>query len=338
MNWFPFLHRDPPRPDEPAIAPGVLDAAIDRLVSLTNPRLALLDRYRERLAPAAEVACAYAHALALSLPAVVDANPARWASSDVLRAFFVSGDDLVQVYGGSVELRRLFRNDPSLDCAHVMLTMRHAQQKVLGMALDGDTVQRDVPQTTLSFSRHRISICAGSEAQLHDAVAWKVIDHLGVRALSRLAEFEDRRHELEIDRALLKARLRMHERQGAGLQGGDLANGDLAHLEAELTANAKELSAVGGGTTGLECVIDVLSEVLAEPSAFVRCTNRRVKLSQLNVLLEASDVQPHLDVEFAEVHLDADPPTMIAMMPTRFPRDALPLQMPSIAKKGLDLL
>ena len=338
MNWLPFLHSEEPRADPQSISQAQVDAAIDRLVRMTNPRLALLDRYRERLAPAVEVACRYARAIAASLPSGLDARPDRWVSCNSLRAFFVSGDDITQVYGSSADLRRLFRNDLAIDNAHAMLAMRFTEQQVFGMALEGDTVRRDVAQTTVSFSRHRIRVCAGSESKLRDAVAGQVIDHLALRTLARLTRLKDRRHELEIDRALLKARLRMHERRGAGLDGKEVKNGDLARLEAALDSNAEELSAVGGGAAGLERAIDVLREVLGAPSEFVRCTMRRVKLSPVNVVLHDPGAEPHLEIEFMEVYIDADPPTTVAMMPTRFPRDALPLQMSSMAERGGKLL
>jgi hypothetical protein len=65
---------------------------------------------------------------------------------------------------------------------------------------------------------------------------------------------------------------------------------------------------------------------------------RRVKLSPVNVVLHAQSAEPHHEIGFVEVHLDADPPITLAMMPTRFPREALPPQMPSLAEKGSKLL
>lgn len=338
MNWFPFFrHQEPKGAAVLALQPQV-DAAIDRLLTLTDPRVALLDRYRERLAAAAEVACRYAQSIAASLPAELDANPARWGSCDSLHAFFMGPDEIAQVYGSSNDLRRLFRSDSTCEAAHTVLAMRLVEQKVLGMALEGDALRREVAQTTLSFSCHRVVLCTASEARLRDAVVWRVIDHLALRALARLTRMKDRRSELKVERALLMARLRIHERRGAGLDGKQAANGDLVQLERELRSNEQAISAVGGGTAGLDRTIDTLREVLGAPTESVRCTYRRLKLSPVNVVLDTPGVEPQREIGFVEVYHDAEPPVTVAMMPTRFSRSALPPQVPSLAGRGMSLL
>lgn len=333
INLFDLFRADATRG-----ATDFVDAAIDRLVRMTNPRLRLLDRYRERLRPAAELACAHANGVAQALPAPLDADPARWASSDALRAFFVGRGEIVEVYGGSQELRRLFRREPLIDHAYAILAMYAVEQRVFGVAVEDGELRRDVAQTTLSFARHRVRLCAGSEAGLREAIAWQVIDQLALRTLARLTTLEDRRHELEIDRALLAARLRMLRRECAGFDDCALARGAAARLEAELEHNARELAESGGGTMALERALDVLRATLAEPEVTIRCAIRRELLSPMNVRLTQPGDEPHLAFEFVEARLAGEPATTLAIMPTRYPRQAMPSNAPSMAQKGGMLL
>ena len=338
VNLFALFRHDDAGGDASRGMNDFVDGALERVVRMTNPRLRLLERWRERLRPAAEIARAYAHGVARGLPAALDADPTRWAGNDSLRAFFVQRDEVAEVYGASQELRRLFRREPLIDEAWAILAMQVSEQKVLGMALDGDTVQRDVVQTTLSFSRHRVRVCAGSEDGLREAVAWQVIDQLALRTLSRLTRLEDWRHELEIDRALLEARLRMLRREGAGMDGNQPDATALARLEAKLDANARELDQAGGGTQALERALEVLRDTLATPAVLVRCAPRREILSTVNVRLAPPVDGPHLAIEFVETYLDGDPPVTIAVMPTRFPRLAMPASRPGMAQRGRALL
>jgi len=338
INLFSLFRHDDAGGDASRGMNDFVGAALERVVRMTNPRLRLLDRWRERLAPATEIASAYAHGLAHGLPSAIDADPAQWAGSDALRAFFVGRDEIAGVYGASQELRRLLRREPLIDEAWAMLAMQVSEQKRLGMALEGDAVRHDVVQSTLSFSQHRVRVCAGSEAGLREAVAWQVIDQLALRALSRLTRLEDLRHELEIDRALLEARLRMLQREGAGLDGRQPDAAALARLEARLDANAHELDAAGGGTQALERALEVLRDTLATPAVLVRCAPRREILSTMNVRLTQPVDGPHLAVEFVEAYLDGEPPVTLAVMPTRFPRHAMPALQHGMAQRGRALL
>ena len=72
-----------------------------------------------------------------------------------MNAFFATAHDVPACLGRSVELRRFFDNDPAPE-AYALLGMKKEERSVLGMELQGDAVQREVAQTQVSFSGHRI--------------------------------------------------------------------------------------------------------------------------------------------------------------------------------------
>jgi hypothetical protein len=95
---------------------------------------------------------------------------ATWSRDPALRAFFRCPDGYSAALGRSDNLRTLFDKFPELDEACLILGMAFNEQRVFGMALHGDMVQRDVVQTSVSFSDHRAQICGRDESRLRRVV------------------------------------------------------------------------------------------------------------------------------------------------------------------------
>lgn len=84
--------------------------------------------------------------------------------------------------------------------------MAFKEQRVFGMALHGEMVQRDVAQTSISFSDHRTRMCGHDEARLRRIVGVEVFEYLLAHALAQIGEERDERRELQETRALIRAR------------------------------------------------------------------------------------------------------------------------------------
>ena len=61
--------------------------AIDKAVTLTNPRLKLVRSYQERLAPAVEISVRYIREIVLDVPPPIQISAGLWSSEPELRAF-----------------------------------------------------------------------------------------------------------------------------------------------------------------------------------------------------------------------------------------------------------
>ena len=299
-----------------------VDEAIERVVQVANPKLRFARRYRARLAPAVAAALDYVGKLVAALPGAREASAAAWAADPYIHAFFARPDDLAQAFSRAGDLRAHFERHPGAAEAHAVLGMEMTERRALGMALEGEAVRSEVAQTTVSFADHRVRICGESEPALRRELERRLLDQLALEALGRAASDDARRTELEQERALLRTRVKLLERQGAGMRaalaGDALAESELARLQAGLDENSKALDALGVGPQALDAELERLRAILADPSQTLYVSRKSLRLDRLNVVAEAGAA---LDFEVARV--PGDPPLTRAFALVRIPRSAL---------------
>ncbi|SBT10741.1 conserved hypothetical protein [Candidatus Propionivibrio aalborgensis] len=325
LDWF---KNRPGQFDPDRVSDEMIQGAVEKAIALTNPRLKLLPDCYKRLTPAVETTIEFLCAQVAALPAAHPLSAKAWSSDPALRAFFVAPTDIQSVLGRSENLRTLFDKFPELDEALVILGMAINKQRVFGMALHGDMVQRDVAQTSVSFSDHRARLCGRDEARLRRIVGVEVFEHLVAQALSEIGEERVERQELQASRSLIRTRLRLLQKHGPGLGsmfGADpAAPGEQTQLEASLLENERQLHAIGGGESVLEAELECLKEVLGKPESYLRFEPTRLRLSPMNVMLEETSTATAADVEFVIVELSGATPQRRAITLERVARTELP--------------
>jgi hypothetical protein len=339
LDWFKNrpAHFDPDRRSS-ATRPPQFDSArrsnemtlraIDKAVTLTNPRLKLVRSYQERLAPGVETSVRYLRQLVLSLPPALQLSATRWSADPLLRCFFVSAADIPSAIARSRNLRTLFDKYPLLDEACCILAMTYNEQQVLGVSLRGDVVQRDVAQTVVGFSDHQARICGQNDAEVRRLLGTQSYEYLVAQALSAIGDDRSERRELEDNHALIRARLRLLQQQGPGLGtvfgSAPASSGEQLKLEAELLENERELEAIGSPQLVLDNELESLREVLENPERYVRFEQRRLRLSTMNVVIDETSTDVASDVVFSLAQLTGVPQTRKAFVLARFARAELP--------------
>lgn len=318
--------------DDGAVA-LVKDAAVlelvEHIVDTTNPKLRFVWHYQQRLAPVVASAMAYLVELLDAVPPARLASAAGWAADPYLRAFFATPDDLRRAFSGSDDLRAWFDQHPLAEEVHAVLGMEMTERNILGMALENGTVRQDVAQRTVSFGDYRVRICGGSEEDLRREIETRIVHDLALLGLARAASDQARRLSMERERALLKTRLTLLERQGRGMcavvggNGGCVDPGELARLTDQLEENARNLAQLGLGAHALEGELGRVVEALAEARQELRVSRRRLRLDRMNLVRGESDPDPGLPFEFQIVHIAASPPQDRAFVLVRFPRAEL---------------
>jgi hypothetical protein len=306
---------------------AAVDAAVERIVQVVNPRLKLVRRYRARLAPAVERSLDYVNQLVAAIPPIRAASVAAWSADPYLCAFFGSAKDLARAFSRSADVRAYFERNAAATEVCAVLGMEMTERRVLGMGLAGDAVRGDVEQTTLSFSDHGLRVCAGTEEELRAELARRLMEQLAIEGLGRAANDQSRRQELAQERALLQARAKILERQGAGmgaLAGTAAAPAESAKIGAELERNAEELRQLAGGAQPLEQELERAREVLENPADYLHVSSRRLRLDRMNVV-QKSDSSDGAELELELARVPGNPPRTRAFALVRFPRaDLLP--------------
>lgn len=325
LDWF--INR-PDQFDPNRVSAETVNWAVEKALTLTNPQLKLLSDCHKRLAPAVETTIEFLRAQVSVLPAVHLLSARTWSTDPALRAFFVAPADIPALLGGSESLRALFDKFPELDEACLVLGMALKEQRGFGMALQGEMIQREVSQTSVSFSDHRARICGVDEAQLRRQIGIEVFEYLVGQALSEIGAERVERQELQSNRALIRARLRLLQQHGPGLGsmfGAEpAAQGEQARLDAELLENERQLQAIGGTESALEAELESLTTVLNNPQRYLNFEPRRLRLSTMNLVVDENSTERAADIDFAVVELSGSQLVHRAFILARVARAELP--------------
>jgi hypothetical protein len=323
LSWL--LRSDPADPQDRQR----IDDTVERIMQL-HPQLRLARHYQATLEPAVATALKYVGELVASVPAAREASAAAWGLDPYIHAYFAAPGDVAAVISRSSDLRAHFEQHADLAEAHAVLGMEMTERHILGVGLEGDTLRRDVPQTTVSFSDHQLRMCGRTDAELRTEIVQRLLDQLGLEGMARIAADKSRRDMLEQERALIKTRKQLLERQGAGIRavlGSDSAAefGELGRLEAQIEENERNLAGLGLREEALERALERVREVFAAPEQHIYLSTKRLRLDRMNVVLEANSTQDGDEFEFHIARIPTTPPRTRAFSLVRFARaDLLP--------------
>lgn len=333
FDWFKIRpsHFESEKPSD-----EMLLKAIDKAVMLTNPRLKLLRDYQERLAPAVRTTLTYLREKMLALPPAIRVSEASWSSEPVLRAFFANAADIPVALGHSYNLRTFLNKYQNLNEAYIILGMSYSERHIEGASLQGDVVQRDIFQKVIDFSVSRTRICGQTETEVRHLLGTQSFEYLVAQAMTEIGEIRSERQELEEDRNLIRARLRILQQQGPGLGSvfgsAPLVSGELMKLEAQLLENEHLMEEMGSSQSILETELECLCKVLEAPDRYIRFELTELRLNTLNVVLRQDSTDVGSDVVFTKAVLDGFPKVQRAFVLGILERSELPEARINFAK------
>jgi hypothetical protein len=302
---------------------------LERIVQLANPRLRFARNYKKRLTRSVRSAMEYATQLIGSAAPARDASKGSWQTDPCIRAFFATAEDLGAIFSRSPDVRTWFWQNPGAQELCAVLSMQLVERRVLGAGIEGGVLRHDVAQTTVSFTDHRVRICAASEAELRKDLERRVVDQLALTAIATAADDQLRRAALEQERALLRTRMRLLDAKGAGLSGlalrVDPEQGQLARIQMELAQNEANLRSLAAGFEGLEHQLEQLTRVLASPAEHFSVSARRIRVDNMNIMQPEGSTGPcaTLDLQIARVPVPDAPPEVRTFVLVHFPRAEL---------------
>jgi hypothetical protein len=312
-----------PRAKAPTVTPRIR-ALIERLLVL-SPSLKLAEGFRKRVTPALACSVDYVSGVVRSLPPAREASASNWLDDPYIHAFFAAPDEIARILSRSPELHAWFKSHPLAQETWAVLSMAMTERRVLGVEQVGDTVHADVAQTTLSFDDHQVRVCGETESDLREQIVQRVVEQIALEGLAQIGADESRRDALVEERALLKTRLQLLERQGAGTHRmlGDGDAGDASQfvrLEAEIEENERVLGELGLKTDALARELDVICDVLGHPAQYTHVEMKRVCLNPMNVVIDASAAPHGAEIVFPLARLPASPQGERAFSLVRFAR------------------
>lgn len=320
LDWF---RQRTPKLGQETISESLLREATDYLVKMTDPRLALVDDYRGRMAAAVRTSLRFIAEAQNSLMPPRPLTVTSWALDPCIKAVFVHPDELIEVASRSADLRDFVDRSGATDEIYAVLASEVEERRRLGIALQGGMVVRDVAQTTLNFTNHRLRLFGHSRDDLWQAVSRRLLDEMALVALCRMQGEQAARRELEHSRTLLTSRLAVFEQRGTGMdsflgESGQTGTRDESReLLHQLEINEQQLAQLGTPGDALGRQLDYLCEVLSVPEQHVSFLCRKVRLNSMNVVQNGDgDGDGEGDeIEFNVVRIERQPDRVHAMIP-----------------------
>jgi hypothetical protein len=286
--------------------------AIDVIVEQTDPRLRFVSGYRRKLRKPVVRSLVYTDDLVARIPGPFEISRKTYGSDPQVNALFGSADDIEDLFAHSEMLQRFFRDTPGCDVVYVPLIMLRREKRVLGMALSGDIVRRDVARTAVNFSEHRLGIvCAASEAELRGELRWRGIHFLAVTALENITRLKAGTAQLEKQRALLKMKLRDVQAQHRGLDALVAAPPEDVQeqqaLQQRLQDTGRKLQEARTGIATLDDYLDQVCRVCNHPSHFLRVSHNSVTVDRMGIVPDAMSHHPGAEVVSATISIGENP-------------------------------
>jgi hypothetical protein len=181
-----------------------------------------------------------------------------------------------------------------------------------------------------------VRVCGATDAELRQQIVLRLLDQLMLQGLQKIETDESRRNALQEERALLRARLVLLERQAAGVQSmlGSKAPpsvGEMASAQAQLDRNEQELAKLGLKTETIERGLGLICEVLSSPGPYLCVQQKKLRLDPMNIVADGTDGTDGTggreanEVEFTVVQLPESANLTRAFALLRFKRsDLLP--------------
>lgn len=300
-----------------------LDKAIEHVVDKANPRLRALPGYRRKLGDGVARALEYCDSIAARIPGPVLLDRETWAADPLVNALFGNHDALRRAIS-SPEVRRFVRETPldDGDCYGVLLAMPLVRNQ-LGVELSGDSIQRDVRQTTVSFSDHELVLPAADPESVRAAAARGVMDILVGVVMTDIAGQEARIAEL--DESLRRARIQQKALGHATASKLDLLGNGSTDARAEHASLARliqdldrDLTAARKGLSTLDDYLIRLDGLLRHPETEISAETVKVRLDRMNIVRDdiASD-----ELSFLRGYRRDRPGRILLLV--RFPRSEL---------------
>jgi len=301
-----------------------IDRAIEIVVEQTDPRLRFVRGYRRKLRKPVVRSLVYVEDLVKRVPGPFEISRKAYGSDPQVNALFGSADDIDTLFAGNSRLQDFFRDTPECDRVYVPLVMHRQEKRILGMALSGDIVRRDVARTAVNFSGHQLGIvCAESEEGLRNGLKWRGIHTLAVTALENITRLKTRTAELEEQRALLKMKLRDVQAQQRGLDAlagtGQEDSQQRESLEQRLNDTGQKLREARTGVATLVDYLDQVCQVLNHPSRYLRVRRNSVTVDRMGIKLDDMSHERGAEVFSATLTIGTNPDLEIILAAFRRP-------------------
>ncbi len=246
---------------------SLVKESIERAVDGTDPCLRIVSGYKRKLKPSVILALDHMNALVDGLPPSRPVGPGMRGDDPLVKAIFISEDEMRQVLRDDRNLAAFLRNASTVpEKILALLVMEKNERVSFGAEMSGDIVERDMPRKMVTFEGHRLLDPSGDEAENRRLLKRRAYDHLVSLALRRITMMKTERKDLERRGALLQSKLGILRSTGWGFEeAGPAESPDIPELEEQVGQIESQLLEIGGDDRILQAYLDIVIGVLGRP-------------------------------------------------------------------------
>lgn len=302
--------------------------AIERVVDGTDPRLRAVSHYRRKLWDAVEHAVDYVVAFVNTLPPAIEANSHNYLIDPRLRALFASPEHLREVLSFSEGTRNYLRqpHDSLPAELYAALGAERIEKGVLGIDLEGEILRRDVPQTSVNFSNHRLVCLTDNELDSRRELMRRGFDYLIEVALQRLISRRVQRVQLQQQqRQLLQKKAGILKTAKLGLESltepATPDQPDVDAIEQQLQDVETELGQLFADSATIDKHLVKVAATLREPEKYLRLEPVSLTLDHMNIKVPPDSPRVANTLTVEEIVLGKD--RRLTALFIRFPSNEL---------------
>jgi hypothetical protein len=295
-----------PLPDQKTEA-DVLDE-IERIAREIDSTILPVRRFRKKILPSVRHAMGYISGLIPQVPGPMDFDPDRWEDDPLLRAMFISREELNGVLNSSKALKDFFRRTNASQ-VFAILVAEPKEKKIFGTEKNGEIVRRDIPQKAVFFEDFKVFAPAVDLAQTRVQFQYRALENLFTQAFEKIIDLQLWKEELEKHRELLEFKVQHPEGSGPRT--------DLKPTEADDNQTRESLKVIEDITGKLKEIkdqldtpedrIEHLNAILLNPEQHLRLKTVSLKLSRLGIRLDPSSTEPANEFTVAEFEVGKEP-------------------------------
>ncbi len=246
---------------------SLVKEAVERAVDGTDPCLRIVSGYKRKLRPAVRLALDHVNALVGSLPPSRPLGLGSRCDDPLLKAFFISEDEMRQVLRNDRNLAVFLRNAATVpEKISALLVMEKNETITFGAEMSGDIVERDVPRKIITFNGHRFIDPSAEESENRRLLKRRAYDHLVSLALGRITMMKMEREDLENRGELLQSKLNILRRAGWGFEtDGSEEGSDIRELREQAGRIGSQLLEIGSDDRILDAYLGAVIDVLGRP-------------------------------------------------------------------------
>lgn len=300
-----------------------LEKRIDQVTRDFSPIICSARGYRKRLREPVQNAFDYINNLVETIHGPIELSSRRWNRDPLLKAIFVDASALQGLLRSTADLKSFFRRHPT-DVVFALLTTTRKEKTIFAAAMENGFIRRDVAQTAVEFTEHRIVAPAVTEAENRRELKHQALNILTRRALKEVVELQSWKKELTEQRQTLSAQLQMLKKSNVGLD--DLLSGHERNFSKESEARQiledieSKLKELSGKFSCPDDYLQCLIRHLAKPEKVLALETLSMRLNWMGVKLKPNAPEPGDPITLTEIDIK-DRIKRVAILTTISARD-----------------